>query len=177
MDAFLRKKFVLLDTCFIAKAKNYSDTDCFNSFFATLKKYECTPLIHDLIRFEFFCGCKTMSHRYAKEAFLKLLSIGETLPVKAQDYTRATHLANVYHHSKIPPSGSGVTDCVNSAFLQKFANHLVLVTLDNSDYPLLCHERFYAEVIDTKKELITIGYYRFSETAFSQAYVAFEKSS
>jgi len=176
LEKILRKKAAILDTCLIAKAKDYSHTqEYFDQFFSILKKYDCIPLIHDLITFEFFRGCKTQAHKKTKEEFLKLLSI-EPLPVTKDDVDRAIVIANIYSNCNIPGTQISLVDCVNSALLERYGSSLVLVTTDINDYPLCLHDRFHVEVVDTKKEIINIGFFTFDKEAFRERLHGFEST-
>lgn len=158
-------KHVLLDTCFIAKAYEYSDTEYFNDLFDIFQKYNCTPIINEFIKFEFLRGCRTKQQIDTKLSFLKQLS-GFTLPTAPEILDEAVKISNIYSNKGIHHEGIGPIDCYITSFLRKHHKNLVFVTLNHKDFPLLLHDRFHIHSIDTKKEILSIGFYCFINDQF-----------
>lgn len=162
LDQYLRLKHVLLDTCFIAKAYQYSDTEYFDNLFNIFKEYACVPITNEYIRFEFLRGCRTRDQIESKKSFIEQLS-GASLPNTPDILEEAASISNVYSNKGVPTDGIGPIDCYLSSFLKKYNRDLVLVTLNHKDFPLLLHKRFHIHSIDTDKEILTIGFYSFKE--------------
>jgi len=59
---FLERQHVLLDTCILANALKYSESQYFDDFFNILKSNHATPVINEFVQFEFLRGCKTKKY-------------------------------------------------------------------------------------------------------------------
>ena len=165
----LTNKHILLDTCFIIKGYQYSGTPYFIKVFEDLKKNNCATVINDFIKFEFMRGCKKKGHITDKQNYLNFFA-QISLPARLEELTKtAINISNIYSNKNINNNQIGVTDIFNSSFLEKYNNDLLLLTLDNNDYPLIIHDRINIEVIDTDKEILTLGFYRFNANKFEQA--------
>lgn len=161
----LKDQHILLDTCFLIKAYQYSETAFFNELFFILESNNCVPLVNDFIRFEFLRGCKTQKHIDDKNNFLDGLS-GITLPITPDILEDAVVISNIYSNKNINPKQISIVDCYISAYLKKYSNNVVLLTLDNNDYPLLIHDRVKIQIIDTKIEILVLGFYKFNNKGF-----------
>ncbi len=158
------RKHVLLDTCFIAKAHQYVDTQHFDGLFSLLQDFNCVPIINEFIKFEFLRGCQTKSQIETKTNFLDALS-GFTMPIDSNILEGAIEISNIYSNKQLKQVSR--VDCYISAYLKKYHGSLFMITLNNSDYPLLLHDRLYIHTIDTDKEILTIGFYTFNAEKFS----------
>ena len=161
----LANRVVLLDTCFVIKALQYGDEKYFDNFFSILMENNCRPCISNMVLFEFMRGCKTPKHMEEKKKFLSGLS-AKIMDTPLNLILSAIKIANIYANKNIQTGQISLTDCLNSALLQKYAN-LVLVTLDVADYPLILHDRFDIITIDTKKEILNIAFLEFIEGSFA----------
>ncbi len=162
--SWLSNKVVLLDTCFIIKALQYSDKKYFDSFFSVLMENNCRACISNMVLFEFVRGCKTPNHMKEKKKFLSGIS-AKIMDTPLSLILSAIKIANIYANKNIQTGQISSTDCLNSALLQKY-NNLVLITLDVADYPLIMHDRFDIMTIDTKKEILNIAFLSFIEEKF-----------
>jgi predicted nucleic acid-binding protein len=162
----LYQKHLLLDTCFLTKAHQYSDTNYFDELFSVLSKNKCIPVINDHVRFEFLRGCKTKEHVRSKKEWLDYL-VYVTLPITPDIKEDAINIANVYANKNIKDSIS-LADCYISSFLKKHDNDLVFITLNHKDFPLLIHNRLHVHSIDAEKEILTPAFYQFDLEKYKQ---------
>lgn len=165
LKKILDHKHVLLDTCFIIKAHQYAETEFFDGLFSLLKDNECVPVINEFIRFEFLRGCQTKAQIKAKTDFLNALS-GVVMPIAKEVLEGAIDISNIYSNKRIDSKQISRVDCYLSSYLNKYSKHLVMVTLNHADFPLALHDRFYVYTVDTKKEVLTIGFYSFDSGRF-----------
>lgn len=170
MTEWLKKlvdhKHVLLDTCFIVKAHQYADTEFFDGLFSLLQGNDCTPVINEFIRFEFLRGCQTKAQIKAKTDFLDALSGGVVMPIDKEVLEGAIDISNIYSNKKVDSKQISRVDCYLSSYLKKYSKNLIMVTLNHADFPLIVHDRFYVYTIDTKKEVLNIGFYSFDSDRF-----------
>ncbi|MCX6717248.1 MAG: PIN domain-containing protein [Candidatus Taylorbacteria bacterium] len=164
----LDKKHILLDTCFIAKVYTYSDTEYFDKLFSIFNENNCTTIVNEFIKFEFLRGCKKAEHIKNKEKFLEGLSY-VSLPVTPEILNDAIKISNIYSNKNISPKQISIVDCYISAYLKKYRDNLLLITLDNNDFPLLLHDRIIIETIDTEKEILVLGIYSFNLCKYNKA--------
>ncbi|QQG52323.1 MAG: hypothetical protein HY931_03215 [Candidatus Falkowbacteria bacterium] len=164
---------IILDTCFIIKAYEYSNTPYFNELFEYLAGNHCIPIINDLINFEFLKGCKKQIHRKIKEDYLNSF-VAAVLPCSNEIIKNATVLSNLYSNKNINNNQISFVDLCNAAFLKKHKD-LLLITLDNNDYPLCVHDRLEIYTIDTEKEVLSFGIYKFNFSKFETVNADFAK--
>ena len=162
----LDHKHVLLDTCFIVKAHQYAETEFFDGLFSLLRDNNCVPVINEFIRFEFLRGCKTKDQIKTKTDFLNALSGGVVMPIDKEVLEGAIDISNIYSNKNVDSKQISRVDCYLSSYLNKYSKHLVMVTLNHPDFPLLIHDRFHVHVVDTKKEVLAIGFYGFDSKRF-----------
>ncbi len=136
-----------------------------------MAKNHCTPVINNLIKFEFLRGCKIEKHIKGKKDFLDGLSVEKylSLPVTPEIIEDATRIANIYSNKRIDNKQIGIVDCCLSSYLKKHSQLLTLLTLDNNDFPLVIHDRVGVEIIDTGKELLVLGFYEFNKKKYEKA--------
>lgn len=163
----LTNKHILLDTCFIIKSYQYFNTPFFNDLFRILEENQCTPVINEFIKFEFMRGCQKKEHIDIKADYLRKLS-KLTLPITQDALAEAAIISNIYSNKNVNNNQIGITDICNSTYLKKYKD-LFLLTLDNSDYPLIIHDRTNIETIDTEKEILLLGFYKFNNDKFAKA--------
>lgn len=84
----------------------------------------------------------------------------------------SVYIANIYSNKGINNNQISIVDVVNSAYLNKYRD-LILVTTDNGDYPLCIHDRLFIKTIDAKKEIITLGFYDFNSHKYQTALISF----
>jgi hypothetical protein len=157
---------IILDTCFLIKASEYSSTPFFDKIFQQLIEKNCIPVITDFIRFEFLKGCKTKKQIEAKNNYLSSFVFMD-LPFSQEIIKSATSISNIYSNKNINSNQISIIDLCNSAFLKKHSKDLFLISLDNSDYPICLHDRVDVITIDTDKEILTFGIYKFNEDKFN----------
>lgn len=164
----LKDQHILLDTCFIIKAHEYSDSKYFDELFSLLEENNCIPVTNKFIKFEFLRGCQVKEHVEDKLKFLKSLSSpGLELPIHVNMLDDAIKIANIYSNKRIS-SKIGPIDCYISSYLKHHGDNLILVTINNSDFPLIVHDRVGIHTIDTKKEIITLGFYKFNTEEYNR---------
>ena len=168
MPSILNNQHILLDTCFLIKAKEYSDTTYFDKLFLVLEENNCIPVVNEFIKFEFLRGCQKQSHITDKTNFLDSLS-GVSLPTTQDILNTAIDIANIYQNKNIPNSKISIVDCYISAYLQKYNQSLILLTLNNDDFPLILHDRVEIVTIDTQKDILVLGFYKFNINKFTTA--------
>ncbi len=157
---------IILDTCVLIKASEYSSTPYFDRLFEGLADKHCIPVITDFIRFEFMRGCKKKEHSEVKKNYLDSFVFMD-LPFVYEIIKDATLIANLYANKNINNNQISLIDLCNSAFLKKHSENLFLITLDNNDYPVCLHDRVDIQTIDTQKEILTFGVYKFNMNKFN----------
>lgn len=170
----LTNKHILLDTCFVIKAYQYSKTTYFDNLFLDLKNNNCVTIINKFIEFEFMRGCQKVEHITYKTNYLQSLS-KMTLPITPDVLKDSITISNIYSNKNVNINQIGLVDCCISAYLKKYKD-LLLVTLDNDDYPLLLHDRINIETIDTEKEILVLGFYKFNQSKFEKALIDLSKT-
>ena len=166
----LKNKHILLDTCFIIKAYEYSHTAFFDELFSALQENNCVPVINEFIKFEFLRGCKIIKHIQDKDNFLDALSgVGMSLPIDQYILNDATRISIIYSNKNVKNKHINAIDCYISAYLKRYEKNLIFVTLNNDDYPLLLHYRLGIYPIDTEKEILVLGFYKFNNNKFQTA--------
>lgn len=169
----LERKHVLLDTCFLIKSKEYSDTEFFDDLYALFANNLCTPVVNEFIRFEFLRGSKYSDQFIAKSDFLEQLSPkgkSVTLPITADIVSDSIPISNIYANKNIQNTQISLVDCYISSYLKKYSRDLILITLNHKDFPLVLHDRLGIYPIDTDKEIITLGFYTFNQDKFDSCY-------
>lgn len=160
----LINKAVLLDTCFIVKAQQYSNEKYFDEMFAVLKENQCRPFVNNLILFEYARGCQSPDHLKSKRDFLNKLS-SKIIYIPPGFLKIAVRISNIYANKGINNKQISLVDCFNTAFLSVYKN-LVLVTLDINDYPLILHDRLKIVTIDTEKEILNLAFIKFNSSKY-----------
>ncbi len=179
-------KFLLLDTNILIRSKQHANHGFFEAFFLEAKKLNTTLFIDEATRFEFIRGSRTKSHRDDKETYLKTLlkskdekrKIDEMiLPLSKAILKNAEELGNLYSNKNSNLSQQiSITDCLIAAQLMEYGNQSILATLDNNDFPLFIFDRVDIFTIDTKKEILNIGFYQFNERKYKSCKTAFKKA-
>lgn len=108
-------KHILLDTCFIIKAFQYSKTSYFDDLFLFLKDNNCVPIINNFIEFEFMMGCRKVEHIENKRNYLNFF-LEATLPIHPNIIKDATIISNIYSNKGVHHNQISMIDCCNSAF-------------------------------------------------------------
>jgi len=114
-----------------------------------------------------FCEAVKQKNILAKLAVLNKLSEA-TLPLMPNIYKNAIEISNIYSNKS--NNGISFVDCYLSAFLKLHSKTLLLATINNKDFPQIIHDRLNVLTIDTKEEIINIGFYKFNEDSFNQHY-------
>jgi hypothetical protein len=166
MNAQLENKHILVDTCFISSLF-YEEIDFFKNLLDLFEQNHCTLCINTLICLEFLRIAKGKSEKEELSDFLhdKFFELGPDISI----YDCAKELFPLYNFCKSigNKKQASVVDIVNVCFLKKYSENLLLLTLDNYDYPLEITDRINVGVIDLKKELLTWGIYKFNNTNFT----------
>ena len=125
------------------------------------------PVINEFIKFEFLRGCKIAKHIRDKHNYLEALS-SMLLPVDKYILSDAIKVSIIYSNKNIKSKHINAIDCYISAYLKRYEKNLLFVTLDNNDYPLVLHDRLGIHTIDTEKEILVLGFYKFNNEKFEK---------
>lgn len=169
----IENKHLLLDTnslvSLIKHARFYAD------FFNQLEKYQIKSVIDYSVKFEFLRGSNTKRDYEIKQEYLDIL-LGENrieLISTNEIFENAREIANIYTRkdSKLTKQIS-FADCLIAAQMKKFneqkPERLFLATIDNNDFPLFIFDRIFIFTIDTEREIINMGIYRFNKEKYER---------
>ncbi|MFB6181953.1 MAG: type II toxin-antitoxin system VapC family toxin [Candidatus Magasanikbacteria bacterium] len=168
----IENKHILLDTNVCSAAEDYVGTDYFKDFFYFLEK-NAEILVNELVEFEFLRNSNSTDVLNYKEGILDEIS-EMTLQLPKNLVPEALDIAKIYFHQG--EHGIEFVDCCLSAFLKKYENNLFLVTENHKDFPLIIHDRIGTHVIDTGKDIFTLGFYKFNSDKFEEQEKKFKKS-
>lgn len=173
MKEQLDNKHILVDTCvtslIFAKLNNL--TPLLNKF----AEKKCTLCISQFIYLELIRICKKTTEKDKLEKFLK--DRFWELPFDLEINNSAKVLFPLYNFCKLIKNNKqvSVVDVLNIAFLKKYSENLLLITLDHNDYPLEILSRIYVGAIDLGNEIKTWGIYKFNKDGFEKLNKYFNK--
>ena len=169
----IANRHLLLDTnaivSLIKHARFYVD------FFNQLEKYQIKSVIDYSVKFEFLRGSNTKLDYEIKREYLDIL-LGENrieLISTNEIFENAREIANIYTRkdAKLTKQIS-FADCLIAAQMKKFneksPDRLFLATINNNDFPLFIFDRIHIFTIDTEKEIINMGIYRFNVSKYEK---------
>lgn len=171
MKSLLENKYILLDTCvLIFVLKNAS---LFKNIFDRFSDNGCRFCMNDFVRLELIRGAR---NRIEKDRIENLDSFLLCLQVVQEIYKVAEELSSLYNYcsSVTGMKQISMVDIINASFLKKYSDDLFLFTLDNNDYPLEIFDRIEVGAIDSGKQILTWGIYRFNCVKFGEKARRFE---
>tara|TARA_B100000378_G_C18032276_1_gene407886 strand:+ start:429 stop:1013 length:585 start_codon:yes stop_codon:yes gene_type:complete len=169
-------KFFLIDTCLLAESTKTGREEIRDIILEIAENSNEGILINDFIEIEFLRGSKMPEHAEKKSKVLNAFG-SETIPFTKELSNSAVTIANIYANKNINPKQISLTDCLISSYLQKYSKSgLVLVTLDNNDYPTVLHDRIGVLTIDYPEpdRILNIGFYKFNENKFASCITDFD---
>lgn len=179
----LSEKYLLLDADVLI---NYTKLQVFyQEFFDELLKYNITPLISPLVKFELLRYAKTKKQKESIEDFFSKVSItldDMEMPLSPEALSNATLIGNIYRsHLESSTKGISITDCHLAAEMAEFniqKQQLFLATENHKDFPDLLFQREEVITIDVggnKNDSIhNIGIYSFKADSYKEFRKDFE---
>lgn len=157
--------YYLLDTSVIAESVKKNRSEVLD-FLEKIAENGGTFLTNDFVEFEFTRGCKTPEQYKKKQAVLESLNKTK-LPFDSDVSHDAVTIANIYSNKNVNQKQISLIDCLISSFLKKYSdNPLMLITLDNYDYPICLHDRVGVYTIAYPECILNIGLYKFNTDKF-----------
>jgi len=168
-----KNKHILFDTCLISYI--FNKFDYFKHFLDELIDLSCTFCINEFLYLEFIRISKNKKEKESIASFLDEYFFN--LPITPDIYQKAKELYPLYNHCKLVRNKNqiSITDLINVAFLKKYSDNLLFITLDHSDYPLEILHRKTIGSLDLETEIITWGIYCFKEEGFSKLKKSFNR--
>jgi len=173
MNADIKRKHILFDSCVVGEIFK-GPAGLFNDIIQAFIDNDCKFCINDFIRFEFLRIAYKEEEYKKLDAFLsKQFTI---LPITADIYQMTSNIACIYNLcSKENKHKISLVDCLNAAFVYKYSKDLLLITLDNNDYPIDVFNRTDVGAIDSGKKILTWGLYAFNQKKYLAKEEIFKK--
>lgn len=172
----LRRKYLLLDTNLLIYYSQY--TPFFQEkVFSKFSEKEITPIVGELVKFEFLRGAANPEEVNVLKDYLKIVLrqnekqiMKAQFPITSDIFSSAIEIANIYSW-KLKNNKISLADCMIAAEMKKYNEHqeqLYLATTDHDDFPRLFFKRVGIETIDTREKIFNVGFYTFDSGSYKK---------